>query len=183
MNASSAKTFGIVLVALLALALLWPLKYLFFAPVGVAHGLSAGWHGMHAGNWVWPWVGFAGLFGLLVLGFWIAVLVWVYRDAEKHGMNALLWTAVVFFVHFIGFVIYLLVRTDHPVRAPQAPPASGPIVPTVAAPPGCPKCGKTIDLQHSFCPACGERIKPVCPACGKDVQAGWKACPNCGGSL
>jgi predicted amidophosphoribosyltransferase len=47
----------------------------------------------------------------------------------------------------------------------------------------CPRCGKTTESGHVFCPACGERIKKDCPACGKPVEAGWKNCPACGGSL
>jgi RNA polymerase subunit RPABC4/transcription elongation factor Spt4 len=192
MNASSAKTFGVVLAVLLGLLLLWPLKYLFLAPVGVAHGLSSGWHSLRAETgWIWPWIGFAGLFGLLVLAFWIAVLVWVYKDAEKRGMNALVWTLVVFFLHFIGFIVYLLVRTDHPIRVPgpaasgtaAAPTMPAPAMSTVAAPPMCPQCGKITEREHAFCPAGGARIKPVCSACGKPVESGWKACPGCGASL
>ncbi len=200
MNASSAKTFGIILAVLLGLMLLWPLKYLFLAPVGLAHGISEGWHGLRdATGWVWPWIGFAGLFGLLFLAFWIAVLVWVYKDAEKRGMNALIWTLVVFFLHFVGFIVYLLVRTDHPIRT-SSPAASGQaaappapvIVPATAvappiteagAPPMCPSCGQATARDHAFCPACGARIKPACPACGKPVESGWKACPGCGATL
>ncbi|MCX6561214.1 MAG: zinc ribbon domain-containing protein [Candidatus Aminicenantes bacterium] len=186
MNASTAKTLGIILVVLIVISAAWPLKYVLFAPAGFFHGLSNGWHNLRAdGDWVWPWIGFAGFFGLLLLAFWIAIVVWVYKDAEKRGMNAIVWALVAFFVHFVGVIIYLLVRSEHPIRARDSAQAGPTTVqpPAPAAPPRCPKCGQTTDTRHTFCPACGERIKPVCPACGKDVQAGWKACPNCGGSL
>jgi RNA polymerase subunit RPABC4/transcription elongation factor Spt4 len=187
MNASTAKTLGIILVVFIVLMVVWPLKSLVFAPAGVFHGLSNSWPGLRAdGDWVWPWIGFAGLFGLLFLAFWIVLIVWVYRDAEKRGMNAIVWALVVFFLHFLGLIIYMLIRSEHPVRSREPGSAGAPFAPPAApimAPPTCPKCGKTTDKLHTFCPACGERIKPACPACGRDVQPGWKACPNCGGSL
>ena len=31
-------------------------------------------------------------------------------------MNAIIWALVVFFVHFVGLIIYLLVRTEHRVQ-------------------------------------------------------------------
>jgi predicted RNA-binding Zn-ribbon protein involved in translation (DUF1610 family) len=176
MNASSGKTLGIILVVLLVLMIAWPLKYVLFAPVGLFDSIFHGGHSLHLDHsgW-WPWVGFIGFFGLAALALWIAVIVWVYKDAEKRGMNGALWALLVFFLHLIGLLIFVLVRGDHPVRSggPQAAPA----------PPACPKCGKPVDRYHSFCPACGERLQPRCPKCGKDVQVGWQACPSCGEKL
>jgi hypothetical protein len=187
MNASTAKTLGIIFVVIIVISAAWPLKYVLFAPAGFFHGLTNGWNNLHAdGDWVWPWIGLAGLAGLAILAFWIAVVVWVYKDAEKRGMNPIIWAMVAFFVHFLGVVIYLLVRSEHPIRARDAAPVQPPTgsSPTApAAPQLCPKCGQATDNRHTYCPSCGERIKPVCPVCGKNVQTGWKACPNCGGSL
>jgi hypothetical protein len=47
---------------------------------------------------------------LLVVFVWIALLVWVYRDASRRGMNAWLWVVVVFFFHLLGIVAYLIAR-------------------------------------------------------------------------
>ena len=85
MNASSAKTLGIVAVILLVLMVAWPLKYLLFAPVGVVHGIFNGFHFRHfegGDSWSWPWIGFLGFFGLVAFLVWIAIIVWVYKDAE-----------------------------------------------------------------------------------------------------
>lgn len=41
----------------------------------------------------------------------IIILVWVARDAKARGMdNAVLWMLVVFFLNFVGLIIYLLSR-------------------------------------------------------------------------
>ena len=48
----------------------------------------------------------------------IFVLIWVYKDAEKRGANAVLWLVIVLFTGIIGLVIWLVVR---PPLQPQYP--------------------------------------------------------------
>ncbi len=50
------------------------------------------------------------VFGILLAG--IALVVWVYRDAGRRGMNAPFWAAIVFFMHVLGLVAYLAARTS-----------------------------------------------------------------------
>jgi hypothetical protein len=67
----------------------------------------------------------------------IALLVWVARDAKARGMDsAILWMALVFFLNFIGLIIYLFSR-------PQ-----GNLVP-------CPNCGNKRLEASVRCPHCG----------------------------
>ena len=183
MNASTGKTLGIILLVLLGLMLLWPLKLLFLAPAGVFNGLFHGTSPFHFDRihiGAWPWIGFAGVFGLAMLALGIAILVWVYNDAEKRGLNGLLWAILVFFLHVLGFIIYLVVRSSHPEKAktavspaagppPPPPPAQAPIPvppvpgPSLAPPPpapqpaGCPQCGKPVAPAHAYCPTCGTK--------------------------
>ena len=172
MSASLGKTLAIILLVIIVIAAVAGLRYLVF-PWGITGGVFHGFHNLRlngTGFWAWPFIGLAGLFGLAVLFLWIAVVVWVYRDAEKRGLNGAVWALVVFFAHVIGLVIYVLIRSEHPVAAP----ASG------APAPACPRCGKSIGHEHAFCPHCGERLRPVCPKCAAEVQPDWKACPKCG---
>jgi DNA-directed RNA polymerase subunit RPC12/RpoP len=49
----------------------------------------------------------------LVGVFWtscVAVLVWVYRDAQNRSMSGVLWMLIVFFLHFLGLVVYVACR-------------------------------------------------------------------------
>lgn len=171
MNASTGKTLGIILLVLLGLMLLWPIKLLFLAPVGVFNGVFHGspfhFDQIHLG--AWPWIGLAGIFGLAVLALGIAILIWVYNDAEKRGLNGALWAILVFFLHVLGFIIYLIVRSSHPEKArtigspaagPTPPAGAGPVpVPPAPAPQpgGCPQCGKPVAPAHAYCPTCGTR--------------------------
>ena len=56
----------------------------------------------------------------------ILIAIWVYRDAESRGMSGVLWLLIVIFVpYFIGLIIYLVVRRDHPVGPPGGYPPPG----------------------------------------------------------
>ena len=62
---------------------------------------------------------------LLIIGLfvvWILLAVWVYRDAKKRGMEATLWLLLVLLTGFIGLIVYLIVRRDHPIQQPPPPP-------------------------------------------------------------
>jgi len=59
-------------------------------------------------------LGMPELMVVLALVVWIALLIWVYRDASRRGMNAVLWVIVVFFLHLLGFIVYLIARGMRP---------------------------------------------------------------------
>jgi uncharacterized membrane protein YhaH (DUF805 family) len=66
-----------------------------------------------------------GFFILIIIGLfvvWILLAVWVYRDAKKRGMEATLWLLLVLLTGFIGLIVYLIVRREHPIQQPPPPP-------------------------------------------------------------
>lgn len=67
----------------------------------------------------------------------IAILVWVYKDAQNRGeSNAILWMVIVFFTGIFGLIIWLLARPSGSLEA-------------------CKNCGNK-KLQSSLrCPHCG----------------------------
>ncbi len=102
----------------------------------------------------------------------ILVAVWVYRDAESRGMSGALWLVIVILLGLIGLIVYLIVRSDHPVGGYRAPagapyPAYPPPAPPAAPPPGsaapagagtCRNCGSALNPGAAFCPRCGARV-------------------------
>ncbi len=44
----------------------------------------------------------------------IVLMVWVYKDAEARGMGGALWLIIVLCTSWIGCLIFLIVRGNHP---------------------------------------------------------------------
>ncbi len=95
----------------------------------------------------------------------VLIGVYVYRDARRRGMNAVLWTLIaVAAPALVGFIIYLLVRGNY-------------------ADLECPQCGAAVTEQYVVCPQCGTKLRPACPNCAFPVEPDWKVCPKCAAPL
>jgi len=176
MATSTGKTIGLILLVLVIVFLSLRMTPLILAPLGLFTGAAhiIKMPGIETIN-INPW--FPRTWGLSFISFvlflvWIAVVIWVYRDAERRGMNGVLWALLVFLGNLIGLLIYLIVRSD-PGKAPPKETASQP----------CPKCQKPVSPGFAYCPYCGAAMHSVCPGCGKPVEEDWKACPHCGHKL
>ena len=91
----------------------------------------------------------------------LIVGVYVYRDANRRGMNALLWALVAAFGPvLVGLIIYLLVRGNYSNLR-------------------CPQCDETVKEQFVVCPKCGIKLRAACPNCAMPVEPDWKVCPKC----
>ena len=78
------------------------------------------------------------VFCLVIFAIWIALAVWVYKDAKSRGMdNAMLLTIVTVITGVLGLIIYLLMR---------------PKVNLVL----CPHCQKKRVEGSARCPHCGQ---------------------------
>lgn len=98
---------------------------------------------------------------LIIFGIPILIGVYVYRDAARRGMNALLWALVaVFAPSLIGLIIYLLVRGNYSELK-------------------CPVCNASVKKEYAVCPNCGAKLCPSCTNCSAPVESDWKVCPRC----
>lgn len=55
------------------------------------------------------------LIPIIVILIGVLIGVWVYRDAKRRNMDAILWLIVVLVGNLVGFIVYLIIRKDHPV--------------------------------------------------------------------
>lgn len=119
---------------------------------------------------------FSGFFVVLIVALvatWIMLLVWVARDAKNRGVeNPVLWMLLVFFLHTIGLILYLLTRPG------------GNLIP-------CPSCGNKKLQYANVCPHCGNAAPggpaaaalpatAFCPGCGTPLKPGARFCEKCG---
>ncbi len=81
----------------------------------------------------------------VVLALWLLCLGYVYADARRRSMRAVLWVLVAaLFPHLLGFLLYFVLRQ--------------PLAST------CPHCGSPVVPGQPFCPWCGTARAPSNPA-------------------
>lgn len=113
--------------------------------------------------------------GAIIAG---AVAIWVATDANKRGMNGILWGIGVFLLCIVFLPIYLIVRK--PVLAqPQFP---GGIPGGFVQPPGPPQVNPPMQTPPMQMPpgTGGQPTHSFCANCGAKMTPGTKFCPNCG---
>lgn len=91
----------------------------------------------------------------------IVIGTYVYRDATQRGINAVLWTLIALFAPMlIGFIIYLLMRSNYPNLK-------------------CQNCNEFVNEEYVVCPKCNTKLRPACPNCSAAIETGWIVCPKC----
>lgn len=141
------------------------------------------------------WLRVGPVFGLLGLGTLLQIFLafWVGMDANRRGMNGLLWGLLVLFTFVVGLLVYLIVaQTTNGVKQPGASGEATSAVPAavaVASAPSasaCGQCGGRVEAAFKVCPYCGAALaaaSAVCPSCSKPTEPGWKVCPYCSTTL
>jgi len=113
-------------------------------------------------GWAFP---AAAVILFIGISLYLIILDYVYHDAKRRSMNPWLWIIIVAIIpYFLGFVIYLLIRTTFSKEK-------------------CPQCGYSLRSSYAFCPQCGKKIKAECPKCHKAVEPHLHFCPYCGHKL
>ena len=107
------------------------------------------------------------LFAFVVLYIVTTVLigVWIYKDAQKRGMDALLWTLLAILLpSYIGVIVYFVSRSKEKVYI-------------------CPRCGSNVKEDYALCPVCALQFKRKCNVCGLACDEKWHNCPRCSSEL
>ncbi len=109
------------------------------------------------------------LFAVVYLVGVVALVVgalWMYRDAQSRGMDAIVWVVILVIATLVAtvigfavvFVLYLIVRESYP--AGGTVPFGYTPYPTAVIPAPCPVCGRAMawypQYQRWYCPACGQ---------------------------
>ncbi|MCD6516548.1 MAG: zinc ribbon domain-containing protein [Candidatus Aminicenantes bacterium] len=180
MASSTAKTIGLILLAAFVLLLIGRIFPFFLVPLGVfPHVFKSiqlpNLNGIEIGPFGFFHFSLVSILSLAMLIIWIFVIVWVYKDAERRGMNGILWALLVFIGNLIGLLIYLIVRSDTALGEKDTG--------EIKAPKPCPKCSEPVAAHFIYCPNCGTRLQNICPNCGKPIEESWQVCPNCGEKL
>jgi RNA polymerase subunit RPABC4/transcription elongation factor Spt4 len=125
-----------------------------------------------------------GAFGAMM---WLALVLWVFRDAQARTQSPLaimLSTALVAATFVVGWAIYLLLRPRYTLaegyrqglqeRAELLAASDGDL---------CPRCSARLYPDYRLCPNCGLDVKQPCDFCKRPVRPTWNLCPYCGHAI
>jgi len=97
----------------------------------------------------------------IFMGAFILLIGYINRDAKRRGMSPTLWTVIAIFLpYLVGVILYFVMREPLPFE--------------------CPRCGRLVNAQFNFCPACQCHLRPNCPNCRREIRTGDRFCPHCG---
>lgn len=115
---------------------------------------------------------------------WIALILWVTRDAINRSNNLLFQIFVIILniiLPIFGLIIYLIIRPtktlleryydDLEYRA---------LAENGDDKESCAKCKLDVSSEFEFCPNCGDNLRQECQFCNKKFAKRWKICPYCG---
>ena len=165
-----------------------PILILALIVIFLVIGLFLGFFGFSFKRLMWGPLAGGGLFplgpafGLFGFGTLLVIVLafWVGTDANRRGMNGVLWGLLVLFTFVVGLIVYLIVVQGS--TSPASPPSPAE---TVAGARGaiaagsCPQCGGKVESGFQVCPFCGAALGQGCPGCSRATRSEWKLCPYC----
>ena len=133
---------------------------------------------------------FGGLFsGVLIYGamvlaaFWLAMIIWTYRDMRARSRDRLAPLIVAFMVAVLtvpGLLIYFFLRPRETLaEAYERSLEEEALLQEIEDKPVCPGCKQKIKDERRACPNCHTRLKKPCVRCARMLELAWDLCPYC----
>lgn len=124
------------------------------------------------------------IFGVVFAAFWIAMIVWTFRDirARSHDIFSLILSVLlVALFPLIGLAIYLLMRPKITLaEAYDRALEEEALMQTIEERPICNRCGRRVEKDFLLCPHCYNPLKKPCQECARLISLDWAVCPYCG---
>ncbi len=121
--------------------------------------------------------------GVIVAAFWLAIVIWSYRDmrARSRDMLAQLFVGItVAVLNVPGLFIYILLRPRETLsEAYERSLEEEALLQEIEEKPSCPGCGQRVQHDWQACPYCHTRLKKACVNCDYLLELSWNICPSC----
>ena len=120
---------------------------------------------------------------LFVAVFWLAVAVWVYKDARRRIDDPWLVamaTLIGLVPPFVGALVYLLLRPPEyleEVRERELEIKA--MEESLGTAERCPVCRAVVEPAFLACPVCTTKLKEACRRCKAPLERLWQVCPYC----
>lgn len=121
--------------------------------------------------------------GMVLTAFWLAMIIWTYRDMGARSRDPLARILVAVMVALLtlpGLLIYLFLRPRETLaEAYERSLEEEALLQEIEEKPACPACGQRVREDWQACPHCHTRLKKPCVRCGKTLELSWNLCPYC----
>lgn len=143
--------------------------------------------------------------GVLFLLLSFAMIIWLYRDADKRGMRAVVWAGVIaalgvlgglaglvetkygfapvgviaFSVLIILVFVYMILRPSEFAEDVEEQELSIALLEAELDIKACPHCHAGIEPDFLVCPSCLKILRTPCRVCKRPIKRDWKVCPYC----
>ncbi len=121
--------------------------------------------------------------GVILAAFWLALILWAYRDMRARSRDTLAQVLVAVMVALLtvpGAFIYLMTRPRETLaEAYERSLEEEALLQEIEEKPSCPGCGQRVQEGWQVCPHCHTRLKKACVNCGATLELPWSICPQC----
>lgn len=121
--------------------------------------------------------------GVIVVVFWVAMVIWAYRDMRarsRDGLAQIFAAIVVAILNIPGLFIYILMRPRETLsEAYERSLEEEALLQEIEEKPTCPGCGHRVKEEWQACPYCHTRLKKPCRQCTELLELSWNLCPHC----
>lgn len=128
-------------------------------------------------------VGATVYLGMVAAAFWLAMIIWAYRDMRSRSRDALAQLLVGLLVAVLnlpGLLIYLFLRPRETLsESYERSLEEEALLQEIEEKPQCPACRQRTQPDWQACPHCHTRLKKPCVRCGRMLELPWDMCPYC----
>ena len=121
--------------------------------------------------------------GIIVVVFWLAMIVWAYRDMKARSRDSLAQIFVAIMVGLLnipGIFAYMMLRPRETLsEAYERSLEEEALLQEIEEKPTCPGCSRRVHDDWQACPYCHTRLKKACIVCNRMLELSWNLCPHC----
>jgi RNA polymerase subunit RPABC4/transcription elongation factor Spt4 len=125
--------------------------------------------------------------GMVLAAFWLAMIIWTYRDMRARSRDSLAQIIVALMVAVLtvpGLLIYMFLRPHETLsEAYERSLEEEALLQEIEEKPVCPGCKQRVQEDWQACPNCHTRLKRPCTRCGRMLDLSWDLCPYCASTV
>lgn len=119
----------------------------------------------------------------LTVAFWIAMVVWVFRDIRLRTRDFFAWILAALLALVlgpIGVILYLFLRPKETLaEVYDRQLEEEALLRDISLRRACPGCQAVTEPEWLVCPHCRTELRRLCPSCGRPQDLNWVICPYC----